>query len=68
MRRVPGRVQHSPRAGVSPLIWLRFLAFPLVLLAGLWLLARKDLKSQAKPSATPSSQAQQTTAESVSGL
>jgi len=35
MRRVPGRVQHSPRAGVIPLIWLRFLAFPLVLVAGL---------------------------------
>jgi len=35
MRRVPGRVQHSPKAGVTPLIWLRFLAFPLVLLAGL---------------------------------
>ena len=35
MRRVPGRVQHFPRVGVTPLIWLRFLAFPLVLFAGL---------------------------------
>src|SRR5258706_12229504 len=35
MRRVPGRVQHPPRVGVTPLIWFRFLAFPLVLFAGL---------------------------------
>ena len=35
MRRVPGRVQHSPRVRLIPLIWLRFLAFPLVLVAGL---------------------------------
>jgi len=35
MRRVPARVQHSPRARVTPLMWLRFLAFPLVLIAGL---------------------------------
>jgi penicillin-binding protein 1A len=35
MRRVPGRVQHLPKAGVTPLIWFRFLAFPLVLFAGL---------------------------------
>jgi penicillin-binding protein 1A len=34
MRRVPGRVQHPPKAGVTPLIWFRFLAFPLVLCAG----------------------------------
>src|SRR5262245_30935287 len=34
MRRVPGRVQHPSRAGVTSLIWLRFLAFPLALLAG----------------------------------
>ncbi|MEW6687898.1 MAG: transglycosylase domain-containing protein, partial [Pseudomonadota bacterium] len=32
---VPARVQQPPRARVTPLIWLRFLAFPLVLLAGL---------------------------------
>jgi penicillin-binding protein 1A len=35
MRRVPGRVQHLPRVGVTPLIWFRFLLFPLVLLGGL---------------------------------
>src|SRR6185503_2291417 len=35
MRRVPGHMQHSPRAGVSSLIWLRFLAFPLILIGGL---------------------------------
>ena len=35
MRRVPGRVQHLPRVGITPLIWLRFLAFPLVLFGGL---------------------------------
>ena len=35
MRRVPGCVQHLPRAGVTPLIWLRFLAFPLILFGGL---------------------------------
>ena len=35
MRRVPGCVQHPPRAGVTPLIWLRFLAFPLILFGGL---------------------------------
>ncbi len=35
MRRVPGRVQHPPKAGVTPLIWLRFLAFPLILFGGL---------------------------------
>ncbi|HEY8069760.1 MAG TPA: penicillin-binding protein 1A [Burkholderiales bacterium] len=35
MRRVPARVQQPPRVGVTPLMWLRFLAFPLVLLAGL---------------------------------
>ena len=35
MRRVPGRVQHPPRAGVTSLIWLRFLLFPLVLCGGL---------------------------------
>ena len=35
MRRVPGRVQHLPRVSVTPLIWLRFLAFPLILLGGL---------------------------------
>ena len=32
MRRVPGHMQHFPRAGVSSLIWLRFLTFPLILL------------------------------------
>ena len=35
MRRVPGPVQHPPRAGVTSLIWLRFLLFPLVLFGGL---------------------------------
>ena len=35
MRRVPARVQSPPRVSVTPLKWLRFLAFPLVLLAGL---------------------------------
>jgi len=35
MRRVPGHMQHFPRAGVSSLIWLRFLAFPLILFGGL---------------------------------
>ena len=35
MRRVHGCVQHPPRAGVTPLIWLRFLAFPLILFGGL---------------------------------
>src|SRR5271154_5981621 len=35
MRRVPARVQHPPRVGVTSLMWLRFLAFPLLLLAGL---------------------------------
>src|SRR4026209_2285130 len=35
MRRVPGRMQHFPRAGASSLIWLRFLRFPLILLGGL---------------------------------
>jgi penicillin-binding protein 1A len=35
MRRVPGRMQHLPRAGLTSLIWLRFLAFPLILLGGL---------------------------------
>src|SRR6188508_2493997 len=35
MRRVPGHMQHFPRAGASSLIWLRFLAFPLILLGGL---------------------------------
>jgi len=35
MRRVPPRVQPSPGVGVTTLKWLRFLAFPLVLLAGL---------------------------------
>jgi penicillin-binding protein 1A len=35
MRRVPTRVQQPPRVSVNPLMWLRFLAFPLVLLAGL---------------------------------
>jgi len=34
MRRVPPRVQEPPRVGVTTLKWLRFLAFPLVLLAG----------------------------------
>ena len=34
MRRVPARVQPPPRVSVTPLKWLRFLAFPLVLLAG----------------------------------
>jgi penicillin-binding protein 1A len=35
MGRVPARVQQPPPVGVTPLMWLRFLAFPLVLLAGL---------------------------------
>ena len=35
MRRVPARLQPPPRVGVTTLKWLRFLAFPLVLLAGL---------------------------------
>ena len=35
MRRVPRRVQHLPRTSVSPLIWLRFLAFPVILFGGL---------------------------------
>src|SRR5258706_11762857 len=35
MRRVPARVQQPPRVGLTPLKWLRFLAFPLVLPAGL---------------------------------
>ena len=35
MRRVPGRVQHLPRFSVTPLIWLRFLAFPMILFGGL---------------------------------
>jgi len=35
MRRVPARVQQPPRSNVTTLKWLRFLAFPLVLLAGL---------------------------------
>ena len=35
MRRVPAPVQQVPRVGVTPLMWLRFLAFPLVLFAGL---------------------------------
>ena len=35
MRRVPARVQRPSEASVTPLIWLRFLAFPLILLAGL---------------------------------
>jgi len=35
MRRVPPRLQPSPGVGVTTLKWLRFLAFPLVLLAGL---------------------------------
>ena len=35
MRRVPARVQQSPRVSVTPLKWLRFLAFPLVLFGGL---------------------------------
>lgn len=35
MRRVPGRLQHLPRVSVTPLIWLRFLAFPLILFGGL---------------------------------
>ena len=35
MPSVPARVQRSPKVGVTPLMWLRFLAFPLVLLAGL---------------------------------
>jgi penicillin-binding protein 1A len=35
MRRVPARVQQPPGINVTTLKWLRFLAFPLVLLAGL---------------------------------
>ena len=35
MRRVPAPVQQAPRVGVTPLMLLRFLAFPLVLLGGL---------------------------------
>jgi penicillin-binding protein 1A len=35
MRRVPARVQQPPRVGVTPLKWLRFLVFPLVLFGGL---------------------------------
>jgi penicillin-binding protein 1A len=35
MPRVPARVQQAPRSGVTPLKWLRFLTFPLTLLAGL---------------------------------
>jgi len=35
MRRVPPPLQLSSRVGVTTLKWLRFLAFPLVLLAGL---------------------------------
>jgi penicillin-binding protein 1A len=35
MRRVPARVQLPLRSSVTTLKWLRFLAFPLVLLAGL---------------------------------
>jgi len=35
MRRVPARVQQTPGIGVTRLKWLRFLSFPLVLLAGL---------------------------------
>ena len=35
MRRVPGHMQQFPRAGASSLIWLRFLAFPLILVGGL---------------------------------
>jgi penicillin-binding protein 1A len=34
MRRVPGHVQHPPRVGVTFLILLRFLLFPLVLCGG----------------------------------
>ena len=35
MPRVPARAQQSPRGGVTPLMWLRFLAFPLLLFGGL---------------------------------
>ncbi|HTP60994.1 MAG TPA: penicillin-binding protein 1A [Burkholderiales bacterium] len=35
MCRVPTGVQQPPRVGVTPLKWLRFLAFPLVLFGGL---------------------------------
>src|SRR3972149_5330638 len=35
MPRVPVRVQQPPGSGVTPLMWLRFLAFPLVLFGGL---------------------------------
>jgi len=35
MLRVPVRVQQPPGSGVTPLMWLRFLAFPLVLFGGL---------------------------------
>src|SRR5262245_21564252 len=34
MRRVPACVQRHPQASVNPLMWLRFLAFPLVLIGG----------------------------------
>src|SRR5678815_4942679 len=34
MRRVPARVQQPPRVGLTPLKWLRFLVFPLVLIGG----------------------------------
>src|SRR5258706_5658537 len=34
MPRVPARVQRRPEVSVNPLMWLRFLAFPLVLLGG----------------------------------
>src|SRR6185295_5819408 len=34
MRRVPARVQQPHRVGLTPLKWLRFLAFPLVLIGG----------------------------------
>jgi len=37
MRRVPAPVQQPRSAVASPLIWLRFLAFPLLLLGGLLL-------------------------------
>ena len=35
MRRVPARVQQPSKVGVTPLKWLRFLTFPLVLFGGL---------------------------------
>jgi penicillin-binding protein 1A len=34
MRRVPGRMQHPPRTGLNSLIWIRFLAIPLVVFGG----------------------------------